>query len=217
MLSEILKDHIEKDDKAHTLILGIPRGGILTADVVSKRLGITNFDMVIPRKLTDPENKEQAIGGIIDSDTIFILRDSQGYFQSSQEYLTSEISVQLGEIKRREKEYTQNFPREFLFKKIKDSRVIILIDDGLATGATMTVTLQWIRRFCMAKALGEKRLIVAAPVIPKSIAEQLVNEHGVKIASVLLPPSTSFRSVEQYYEDFAQVTDEQVVKILEAQ
>jgi predicted phosphoribosyltransferase len=213
-LSEILKDFIKKADKEHTLVLGIPRAGVLTADIVSKRLGIPNFDIVIPRKLTDQDNKEQAIGAIIDNESIFILPDSQQYFQVSQEYLRSEIASKLLEINRRRRKYGQDFSNESLFKKIKDLKIIILMDDGVATGATMAVTLKWIQKYCMEMALDKKRMIVAAPVIPKSIAEQMINEYAVEIASVFSPSLTSFRSVEQFHQDFKQVTDDQVIKIL---
>ena len=64
ILGESLKDKIKKqEDQRNAVVLGIPRGGVVTADIVAKKLSTDNFDIVIPRKLTDPDNKEQAIGG----------------------------------------------------------------------------------------------------------------------------------------------------------
>jgi predicted phosphoribosyltransferase len=177
-------------------------------------LNIHNFDIVLPRKLSDPDNKEQAIGAIIDIESTFILPDSQQYFQISQDYLSREIALQLLEINRRKREYCQYFSDDSLLSKIKDLKTIILIDDGLATGATMTVTIKWIEKLSMEMALDKKRVIIAAPVIPKSIAKEMTNEYSVEVAAVLSPSSSSFRSIEQYHQDFEQVTDNQVVKIL---
>jgi predicted phosphoribosyltransferase len=72
ILGESLKDKIKKQEEQRTaVVLGIPRGGVVTADIVAKKLSTENFDIVIPRKLTDTDNKEQAIGAIMEDGTTY--------------------------------------------------------------------------------------------------------------------------------------------------
>jgi putative phosphoribosyl transferase len=212
-LSEILKDNIRKDDRKHTLVLGIPRAGVLTADIVGKRLSIPDFDIVISKKLTDPDNKEQAIGAVLDGGSAVILHDLVKTFQIPEDYLRSEIANQMQEIGRRKK-YYRNLQKSFLNQKIKEHSIILLVDDGIATGATMTVTAKWIRQFDINSTDAQKRVIVAAPVAPQNIVEQIKRECSVEVATVFHPNDGSFHSVEQYHQNFEQVTDDQVIKII---
>ncbi len=86
----MLKETVKKNDRKQTLVLGIPRAGVLTADIVAKKLSIPNFDIILPRKLTDPENNEQAIGAVLDDRFTFILHDLVNDFQIFEEYLRKE-------------------------------------------------------------------------------------------------------------------------------
>jgi putative phosphoribosyl transferase len=214
-LSEILKEIIKKEDRKGTLVLAIPRGGALTGDIVSKRLSIPNFDIIIPRKLTDPDNKEQAIGAVIADGFTYILDDLVKDFQITEEYLKKETSFQVQQADQRIRNYFQNFQsNSLLYQKVKEHGIILLVDDGIATGATMAVTVKWIRQFCTNSGLDQKRVIIAAPVAPKNITEQIRNDYAVEVAMVFHPLIRSFRSVEQYHQNFEPVTDEQVMRIL---
>ena len=213
-LSEILKDTIKKNDRKDTLVLAIPRAGILTADVVSKKLSIPNFDIVFPRKLTDPDNKEQAIGAVIGDGLTFIHEESIKDFQITNEYLKKEITFQTREIDQRKRNYYQNLQYHFLPEKIKEYKIILLVDDGIATGATMMVTVKWLRQFDQNSFVNQRRLIIAAPVAPKNIAEQIRMKYAVEVATVFNPSQVNFNSVEQYHKNFEQVTDQQVINIL---
>ena len=140
-LSEILKGTIKKDDRKDTLVLAIPRAGILTADIICKKLSIPNFDIIISRKLTDPDNKEQAIGAVMENEFTFIKHDLVKDLQITEEYLEKEIIFQLREINQRKRKYNQSHQDCFLSKKIEEHKIVLLVDDGIATGAAMMVTL----------------------------------------------------------------------------
>ena len=98
---EALKDTIKKDQIPNVIVLGIPRGGVITADIVARKLSSAEFDIVIPRKLTDPDNKEQAIGAIMEDGTTYLDEQLIRDFQISSEYLEKGKSYQIEEIKRR--------------------------------------------------------------------------------------------------------------------
>jgi putative phosphoribosyl transferase len=214
-LSEILKKIIKKEDRKCTLVLAIPRGGALTGNIISQKLSIPNFDIVIPRKLTDPDNKEQAIGAVIAEGYTYILDDLVKDFQITEEYLKNETTFQVQQAEERKRKYFQNLQSSSsLCEKVKEYRIILLVDDGIATGATMIVTVKWIRQFCKNSGLNPKRVIIAAPVVPKELTEQIKNDYAVEVATVFNPSLRSFRSVEQYHQNFEQVTDEQVIRLL---
>src|SRR5436309_9106557 len=102
ILGESLKDKIRKqEDQRNAVVLGIPRGGVVTADIVAKKLSTDNFDIVIPRKLTDPDNKEQAIGAIMEDGTTYLDRELISELSISDDYIEKEKAYQIQEIKRR--------------------------------------------------------------------------------------------------------------------
>ena len=88
------------------------------------------------------------------------------------------------------------------------------MDDGIATGATVTVVAKWIRQLDKNSKIDQKRVVIAAPVAPKNITEQMINEFFVEVATVFHPLQENFRSVEQYHQNFEQVTDDQVMKAI---
>lgn len=213
-LSEMLKGTVKKNDRKHTLVLGIPRAGVLTADIVAKRLSIPNFDIILLRKLTDPSNKEQAIGAVTDAMYTFILNDLVKDFQISEEYLKREIALQIQEINERKRKYYKNPAKSFLNERIREHNIIMLVDDGIATGATMTVAAKWIRQFDTNSSNNQRRVIVAAPVAPKIVVEQIRRKCSVEVVTVFEPSNGFFHSVEQYHQDFDPVTDEEVIEII---
>lgn len=213
-LSNILKSSIKKNDRKDTLVLAIPRAGILTADIVTKKLSIPNFDIVYTKKLTDPNNKEQAIGAIIDDGFTFLKHDLIKDFQISEDYLEKEISFQIQQINQRKKKYLQNLDRSFLATKIKEHKIILLVDDGIATGATMMVTAKWIQQLYKDSTTDQKSVVIATPVAPKNITEQIKNECKMKVVTVFNPLQDNFHSVEQYHQNFEEITDEQVINII---
>src|SRR5919108_807096 len=106
ILGESLKDRIKEDEEQkNALVLGIPRGGIITADIVAKRLSSPFFDIVIPRKLSDIDNKEQSIGAVMEDGTTYIDQQLVNDLQIPSEYIEKEKSEQIQEIKRRSQLY----------------------------------------------------------------------------------------------------------------
>jgi putative phosphoribosyl transferase len=220
ILAEILKSNLRKNTKKNTIdrdlddkrekreddiiVLGIPRGGAIIADVIARKLS-TDFDIVIARKVRDPENREQAIGAVMgdDDDAITYMNPKLvNELQISNEYIQNETSEQLKEVKRKTKMY-RKAGRKY---KIK-SRTVILVDDGAATGATIIAAARWVRK------QEPKHLIIALPVAPQRTINLLKKEADA-IEVITSPSFSHFRSVEQFYQNFDPVTDEQVIEIM---
>jgi putative phosphoribosyl transferase len=188
-----------KNDRGGVTVIGIARGGVLVADPIAEKLD-ADFDIIVPRKLRSPHDSENAIGAVmhdgsvyLDSSTLEIQRDI------SSEYIDMEKLEQKRQIERRLSMY-RPYTREY---KIRD-RTVILVDDGIATGATMIAAARWARK------QETKRLIIAAPVAPKQVVEHLKNEADQ--IQVIRNPS-EFKAVEQFYQEFATVSDDQIAKI----
>ena len=215
VLGESLKDRVKKVEEQKTaVVLGIPRGGVITADIVAKKLSTLFFDVIVPRKLTDPDNKEQAIGAIMEDGTTYIDQQLINDLQISSEYLEKEKLEQIQEIKRRTALYRNNEPTRKGFSSSSSSsflkdKTVILVDDGAATGATIIAAARWIMKL----ENKPKRLIIASPVAPKSTVNLLRKECNTEV-EVVISPSSTFHSVEQYHQNFQQIPDEQVIKIM---
>jgi putative phosphoribosyl transferase len=202
ILGESLKDIIKKEIP-HVVIVGIARGGVLTADIVARKLSAPGFDIVIPRKLTDPDNKEQAIGAIMEDGTTYIDEQLIRDFQISSEYLEKEKSHQIEEIRRRTALFLGNDVTRHNF----ENKIVILVDDGAATGATIIAAARSIR-----KRFAIKRSIIALPIAPKNTIKLLRQEADT--IEVVTSPSTHFHSVGQFYQDSNPVSDQHVMEIL---
>jgi putative phosphoribosyl transferase len=189
-----------KNDRDAITIIGIARGGVIVADPIAERLD-ADFDIVVPRKLRSPHNSENAIGAIMHDGSVY-LDTSTLEIQSniSNEYIDMEKLEQKGEIERRLNMY-RPYPREY---KIRD-RTVILVDDGIATGATMTAAARWVGK------QEAKRLIIAAPVAPKQVVERLKNEAD---QIEVVRNSSEFKAVEQFYQEFAALSDDQIMEIV---
>lgn len=186
------------------VIIAIPRGGVIIADVVASKLPCNNyFYIIIPRKIGAPINKEISVGAIVNEDIVFLMEDAINAFKVSQEYLENEIQEQKKEIERR----TRKYGKTLGFNLINlAGKTVILIDDGIASGATSIVAARWIR-----KNLLPQKLIIAVPVVPKTALELIKNEADV-VETVIAPSKLS--SVGEFYKNFNAVTDEQVVDVL---
>lgn len=197
-LNNEIKDEIAKD----VVVFGIPRGGVILAYTIYKNRSANYFDIVIPRKLGAPNNKELGIGAIMDKDTVYLNEYVVKALKVSQDYIETEKESQIQEISRRSLLYRPK-QNEYNIK----NKTIILVDDGAATGATLAVSARWIRK------MNPKRIIIAIPVAPKETVELLKNEVD-QVVTILIPPTSNFTSVAQFYDNFEEITDDKVVKIM---
>lgn len=197
ILASMLKKYKRREQPI--VIIGIPRGGVVVADVVARKLS-ADFDIVIPRKLTAPDNSENAIGAIMPDGSVYLDALRVESLKVSNEYIEMEKSEQKKEIDRRMTLYRPQ-SKEYRIR----GRIVILVDDGGATGATIIAAARWIKK------QGPKHLIIALPVAPKHTVDLLKSE--AESVQVITSPS-NFRAVEKLYQDFGAVKDEQVIGIM---
>ena len=182
------------------IILAIPRGGVVTGDVIASSLGY-KLDIVVSRKIGAPYNSELAIGAVMHDGSFLPNEDIINVLNVSQEYIDEQISIQKKEIERRLKRFRGS--KQYHLQ----GKTIILVDDGIATGATMFTVINWLGK------QKPKRLIVAVPVAPKDTFDKLKEEVKVDDVVVLQSP-IAFSAVGAFYEDFSQVSDEEVIQIM---
>ena len=206
-MGESLKGKIKRNGQSAAVVLGIPRGGVITADIIAQKLSVPFFDIVIPGKLTDPINKEHAIGSVIEDDVTYLDQEQITHKQISSAYLEKEKVKQMQEIERRNSLYRRG-PRSD-FKFFLNDKTVILVDDGAETGATVIAAARWIKRM----GNSPSRLIVAIPIAPKCTVD-LLKKKCTSEVEVVIKPSSTFRSVEQYYRDFRSISDEEVIRIM---
>ena len=197
MLAEQLADYKGKKP----LILAIPRGAVPMARIIADKLD-GEFDVVLVRKLRAPDYPELAIGSIDESGWTY-LADHAASVGADSEYIEAERKQQMTTIKQRRAQYTPvHLPID------PAGRIVIVIDDGLATGATMISALHGLR------SRKPARLICAIPVSPP---ETLRKIQPLADQVVCIDTPDNFRAVGQFYVDFPQVEDEEVIHILQNQ
>jgi predicted phosphoribosyltransferase len=182
------------------LVLAIPRGAVPMAKIIADELN-GEFDVVLVRKLGAPGNPEFAIGSVDESGHVYIA-DYAENIGVGKEYIKNEAARQLEVIHRRRREYTPIRP-----PIAPSGRLVIVVDDGLATGSTMISALHALR------SKNPAQLICAIPVAPADTVEK-VSASADRV--VCLSQPINFRAVAQFYGEFPQVTDEEVIAILSA-
>jgi putative phosphoribosyl transferase len=196
-LAESLKEYIGQEN---VLVLALPRGGVVTGVEIANRLN-TPLDVLIVRKIGHPWQPELAVGAISETGSIVYNEEVVSSVGVTKEYLRGEAARQREEIARRQQLYRGG-------RKLVNLRgkTVILVDDGVATGATMKAAVETLKREQVGK------LVVAVPVAPPSTAAEL--QRMVDVFVCLAMPE-DFMSVGSYYEDFKQVTDADVMQLLQ--
>ena len=181
-----------------TIVVALPRGGVPVAYVIARQLHLP-MDIFFVKKIPSPYNPEAAIGAISENGMEFVNERAVAMLNVSRHYIDEEIAKILEGIKSKRARY--NRPR----KSVAGKRVI-LVDDGVATGASMYLAAKAL------KAEGAKEVIIAVPVAPPdSLA--LLREAADEV--VVLDVPSDFMAVGQFYRDFHQLDDSEVVELLQ--
>lgn len=194
-----LGKHLSAYKGKDALVLGIPRGGVPVAAEVARLLDV-ELDVIVARKLGAPHSPELAIGAVTANGGRYLNEDMILDLGVSPEYVESVTAEETAEAKRREERFRGDWPKASI-----KNRVAILVDDGLATGATMRAAVRSVRLHEPA------RIVVAAPVGSVEACAALRKE-----ADEVVCPRTpvEFMAVGLYYEDFGQTQDAEVRQIL---
>lgn len=193
-----LADALAAYQSKNPLVLAIPRGGVPMAKIVADRLG-GEFDVVLVRKLRAPGQPEFAIGSVDESGWTYLAPHAAAAGADAT-YVEDEKRRQLETIRMRRAQYTPLRP-----PIDPAGRIVIVIDDGLATGATMIAALHGLRERHPA------RIVCAVPVAPPDTVAKL---RGYADEVVCLQTPWGFQAVGQFYEDFDQVSDDEVIALL---
>lgn len=195
MLALKLTEYSNKD----TIVLAIPRGGVVIGYQVAHELKAP-LDIIVPRKIGAPDNSELVIGAVAEDGSLSLDESAVMYMNISKSYIEEESRRQITEIRRRLKLYRGETPYPML-----QDHVIIIVDDGIATGSTVKAAIASIRK------KKPKSVVVAVPVAPRSTVKELEKEADRVIC---LSTPEFFYAIGQFYVDFSQTTDGEVIRLL---
>src|SRR5881394_3131982 len=196
LLAEKLEKYANRDD---VIVLGLPRGGVPVANEVAKRLHAP-LDVFIVRKLGVPGFEELAAGAIASGGVRVLNEDVVRAIPHADQAIEAVTARETTELQRREQIYREGRPAPELH-----DRIVILVDDGLATGATMRAAVKALRQ------RGAAKIVVAVPLGPPDTCHEIEEQAD---ETVCLSMPEFFQAVGQYYEDFSQTTDEDVRELL---
>lgn len=190
----LLAEKLKKYKSANAVVLAIPRGGVVLGYQIAKRLEIS-LDLVMSKKIGHPNNKEYAIGSVsLESAIISDVKDIP------EEYIHNEILRIRKNLHKKYALFMGN--RESIDVK---NKIVILVDDGIATGNTLLASIEMLR------INKPEKIVVAVPVVPQSTIEE-VERVSDEFIYLLVPQY--FTSVGAFYEDFEQVNEEEVIEML---
>ena len=184
--------------KENPIILAIPRGGVVTGNVIASELG-AKLDIIVSRKVGAPDTPELAIGAVMHDGSYFPNERITIMLNVPQNYINQEIVLQMKEIERRLIKFRGSKEYDL------EDRIVVLVDDGVATGATMIVAAMWVKK------QKPKKLIIALPVGPKETINTL-SEVADKV--IVLRSPYLFNAVGEFYQEFNQVDDYKVQEIM---
>lgn len=196
--AEKLTTLLEKFKGTDTVIFGIPRGGMVIANVIAKKL-LLPLEMVVVRKIGHPKNPEYAIAAI--SESGMMVKNEEEVKNVDKAWFDEEAEKQLQEAKRRKIKYSSKRP----YLRY-EGKTVILVDDGLATGLTIEAAIKEL-------TLGNpKKIVVAVPVSARDSSRRIKNKVDEFIS--YLSPTLFDGAVGAYYEDFPQVEDKEIIDIM---
>ncbi len=180
-------------------VIAIPRGGVVVGYAVALRLDAP-LEVTVPRKIGAPGDPELAVGAVAEDGTIYVEESIASTVGVSDDWIRLEAERELEEVKRRISVYRAGklLPR-------LDDYVAIVVDDGVATGATVMATVRFLRK------LNPKKIVIAVPVAPPEILPKLASEAD-EVRCVETP--SPFFAIGQFYADFSQLSDSEVLEYL---
>lgn len=184
-----------------TLVLGLPRGGVVVAAEVAQILR-AELNAIVTRKVGAPGNPEYALGAVAEGGVVVLNDREIDEYGISRAFIQQEVNRQEEEIRRRVQLYRDGAP----LPTMRD-RPVLVVDDGVATGYTMLAALRAV------KQQGAHPVVMATPVTPIGTLERLEPECD---NAVVLATPEPFYAVGLFYEDFAQVSDRDVIRLLKA-
>ncbi|WP_457678035.1 phosphoribosyltransferase [Thermovibrio sp.] len=191
------------DSLVEPVVVAIPRGGVVVAEPIAEALKAP-IDLVIPRKIGAPFNLEFAVAAITEDGTLLlnpsITPEVALRLGITEKYLKEEALKELQEIKRRKERYLSGFG-----KIDKEGRDVILVDDGIATGLTVKAAIESLKKE------RPNRIILAVPVMP---ADKVPEFRELIDKLIVLYAPADFSAVGQFYYDFSQTSDEEVIEIM---
>lgn len=199
-VGQLLADRVIRlQEISEPIVFAIPRGGVPVAKEIAVVLGAP-LDLVITRKIGCPGQPEFAVGAVSQDGEVIINQETVSMLGISEKYLHSEASRQTQEIHERMRKYLGYHPFSDLRR-----RSVIIVDDGVATGNTMIAAIRFLRR------KNPKNIIVAVGVAPPETVTRLAR---VADKVVCLETPEPFFAIGEFYENFEQVEDEEVKRIL---
>jgi len=198
--AELLAEKLQHLKSERPVVLGIPRGGVVIAEHLARALE-GDLDVVLAHKLGAPANQELAIGAVCEDGTCFIDERIARAVAASEDYLEGERRRQVELMQHRIARY-----REVLSKTELRDRVVIVTDDGVATGSTMKAAIWAVRQE------GPQRTIAALPLGPSDTVEELAE---IADEAICLETPPYFAAIGQFYRHFDQVEDSELLEILQ--
>ncbi|MBM3840299.1 MAG: phosphoribosyltransferase [Verrucomicrobia bacterium] len=186
--------HVQAD-----VVLGLPRGGVVVAAEIARILK-RPLDVLVVRKIGHPRFREFAVGALAEGETVVLDQHVVDRTEASREELDEVIAEETARLK----DYVKKFERGK--RSPIDGKSVVLVDDGLATGATTEVAVR------SAKKQGARRITVAVPVASTNGMARLASVCDDTVALLIDP---NFQAVGQYYGSFPQTSDEEVLRALE--
>jgi len=180
------------------LILAIPRGGVIIGDIIASKLD-AEFDIIVSKKIGAPYNDELAIGAIMHDGSYFPNKEIAQQLDVSNEYFEEKKQIQMKEVERRLVHYRGKTEYDL------QNRLVIIVDDGVATGATLSVTALWV------KNQNTQKIIIA---IPGGAKDTILKLSKIVDEVIALETPDIFSAVSQIYHNFSQVNDNEVQDIM---